>query len=412
MLAENQKGFLNVTSEIGRLTAVLLHKPGEELNKLTPDYLAKFLFDDIPWLKKMQEEHDEFAKVLRSRGTEVYYIRDLLQKVLEDDAVKKNFLEELLLGSQPYYSSMNKALIPYLMEKSPEDIMEITIGGLSTKMLGDVKKCRTLYDYVYKDNAPYIDAVPNLYFMRDPAATIGHGISINSMRTEARRREPNIIKYIYEYHPLFKKEHSPLWYNHTNPYSIEGGDILVLSKNVIAIGVSERTTIFAVEILAKNLFAGMEELQEILVVQIPAVREFMHLDTVFNMIDRDKFTIFSGIQSRTNVFKLSRKGKEDFKISAENNLVTALKKSLKLSAVCLIQTGGGDEVTAAREQWNDGTNTLAISPGVVVTYSRNEVSNENLRQNGIEVVEIEGSELVRGRGGPRCMSMPLNREEV
>jgi arginine deiminase len=248
--------------------------------------------------------------------------------------------------------------------------------------------------------------------MRDPAAVMGNGISINSMHTDARRREPMIIKYLYEYNPLFKKDEPRMWYDYTIPHSMEGGDMLVLSKDVAAIGCSQRTSANGIERLARNLFNAQDGFKEVLAVQIPPLRAFMHLDTVFTMIDYDKFTIYPGIQDKVRVFKLTPNGSKGVKVTVEGELVEALKKSLRLPAVDLIQSGGGDPVTAVREQWNDSTNTLAIAPGTVVTYSRNEASNEVLRKHGIEVLEIEGSELSRGRGGPRCMSMPLIREDL
>ena len=412
MTIDRTETFLNVTSEIGKLNAVMLHKPGRELEGLTPDSLKELLFDDIPWLKKMKIEHDEFANVLRSRGTKVYYTQELLSELLADGNIKRSFIRDILVGARIDNPDLMEELAAFLMDKSAEEVAEISIAGLSKKAVPITKRSLGLTDYINESWPMYINPVPNLYFMRDPAATIGKGISINSMYTEARRREPMLIKYIYDFHPLLKKEISPLWYNHTYPNSIEGGDELVLSKKSIAIGCSERTSSAGIETIARNLFAGNEEMKEILAVQIPPVRAFMHLDTVFTMVDHDKFTVYPGILDRCKVYKLERAAKNGIKVSKEDSLLSALKKTLKLPSVNLIQSGGGDDVTAAREQWNDSTNTLAIAPGVVVTYSRNEVSNEVLRQNGIEVLEIDGSELVRGRGGPRCMSMPLNREEI
>lgn len=412
MCAADKQSFLNVTSEIGKLQAVLLHKPGKELEKLTPKDLSQLLFDDIPWLKKMREEHDEFASVLRQRGTSVYYVEALLAQVLENAQVMKNFIQDILASELIVSPELKNALFSLLVEKTPREVAEIAVIGLNKKDLPAEKRPAVLADYVYSEHTQYINAIPNLYFMRDPAAVIGKGISINSMQTKARRREPLILKYIYEHHPLFTTEESLLWYTCDLPHSIEGGDILVLSEEVIAIGCGERTSPYAIEIIAKNLFNSQHRVKEILVVHIPQLREFMHLDTVFTMVDRDKFTIYPGIQDRIHVYKLTRKTGDTLKITEEVDLFKALKKSLKLPALNLIQTGGEDDLTAAREQWNDGTNTLAIAPGVVLTYSRNEVSNEALRKQGVEVVEIEGSELVRGRGGPRCMSMPLAREKL
>ncbi len=412
MCAVNRGPFLNVKSEIGTLKAVLLHKPGKELEKLTPEYLSELLFDDIPWLKKMREEHDEFANALRQRGTQVYYVENLLAEVLENVEIKKNFINDLLDTRRDNSQGLNEVLFNYISEKSAMEVAQIAISGLGKTEIPPVKREYSLSDYVNKDYPLCINPIPNMYFMRDPAAVIGNGISINSMHTDARRREPMILKYIYDYNPMFAKEHSPLWFDYTIPYSIEGGDILVLSKEVIAIGCSQRTTSNAIEVIAKNLFAENEDIKEVLAVQIPPVRAFMHLDTVFTMVDRDKFTIYPGIQDKVRVYSLTRSGNNNVKVKVEDDLLETLKRSLKISAINLIQSGGGDAITAAREQWNDSTNTLAIAPGVVVTYSRNEMSNEVLRKNGVEVVEIDGSELVRGRGGPRCMSMPLVREEI
>ncbi len=406
------EGFLNITSEIGKLKTVLLHKPGKELERLTPEYLRELLFDDIPWLKRMREEHDEFASVLKARGTKVCYIEGLLAEVLAEEEIKTDFIKQLLDQCGIENQGLNRTLYEYMAAKSPEEVVQIAISGLNKKDVPDNNRELGLVDYIYADYPLYINPLPNLYFMRDPAAVMGKGISINSMHTNARRREPILIEYLYKYHPLFKKESTPLWYDYNIPYSMEGGDMLVLSKEIVAIGCSERTSAQGIEILAKNLFSGSEEIKEVVVVRIPALRAFMHLDTVFTMIDYDKFTIYPGIQDKVEVFRLVRGKDNSIVVKHEEDLVETLRKTLKIPTIRLIESGGGDPVTAAREQWNDSTNTLAIAPGVVVTYSRNEISNEVLRQNGIEVVEIDGSELVRGRGGPRCMSMPLVREEI
>lgn len=411
MYTEKTGSFLNVTSEIGKLKAVLLHRPGRELEKLTPDLLKELLFDDIPWLKEMQLEHDEFANVLKERGTEVFYVEELLGQILENSEVKATFINELLTNSRIQNLGLREILFSYINEKSAGEVARIAIEGIDKKEICGTYQEDSLWDYINRDYPLYINPVPNLYFMRDPAAVIGNGISINSMQTETRRREPKLIKYIYDHHPLFKKEESQLWFDYDIPYNMEGGDMLVLSKEVVAIGCSERTSAIAIETIARALFEN-ESIKEVLAIQIPSLRAFMHLDTVFTMVDYDKFTIYPGIQVKINVYKLTRCGNGGVKVTPEKDLLTTLKNSLKIPAVQLIQSGGGDAITAAREQWNDSTNTLAIAPGVVVTYSRNEISNATLRKNGIEVLEIGGSELVRGRGGPRCMSCPLVRENI
>jgi arginine deiminase len=408
---DNRKVRLNVNSEIGKLEAVLLHRPGLELERLTPDLLETLLFDDIPWLRAMRKEHDEFADILRERGTEVFYVDEMLTEVLQDETVKGRFVDEMLFSSRIRNPRLKDSLYQSIAGRSATEVTQIAIAGFEKASVGNHHE-DSLWDCVNRDYPFYINPVPNLYFMRDPAAVVGKGISINSMYTETRRRESGLIRWIYENHPVFDDQERISWYGDGQPHHIEGGDILVLARDVIAIGCSQRTSSEAIEVIARNLFQAREELREVLVIQIPPVRAFMHLDTVFTMVDYDKFTIYPGIEDAVKVYKLTRKGTDELAVSVEDNLLSTLKQSLGIPAVKLIQSGGGDAITAAREQWNDSTNTLAIAPGVVVTYSRNEHSNETLQKNGIEVVEIGGSELVRGRGGPRCMSCPLQRTDL
>jgi arginine deiminase len=404
---------ISVNSEIGKLKAVILHRPGGELERLTPDYLAEMLFDDIPWLKRMTEEHDGFADTLRSRGVEVYYIKQMLEDILGMDGVKARLIRETLDLSGIENPDRREAISDHLQGLPIQELADKLIAGLPKSEITGMEKHLSLVDYINEDFPYYINPLPNMYFTRDPASVIGNGISINTMKVEARKREGLLLKYFYKYHPIFNAVPTPLWYNYNNKHSLEGGDILVLGRDVLAIGCSERTTAQGIELLCRNLFEGLPDLDHILVMLIPHVRAFMHLDTVFTMVDYDKFTIYPGVEDRVKVFKVTRNSKPySLHVEAEDCLTQAIKKSLKLPAVKLIKSGGGDEVTAAREQWNDSTNTLAIAPGVVVTYNRNEASNEVLRKNGIEVVEIDGQELVRGRGGPRCMSMPILREEL
>lgn len=403
--------FLNVRSEIGKLKAVMLHRPGRELERITPQYLHELLFDDIPWLKKMREEHDGFADALRMRGCAVYYYEEMLADILNDEHVKVQLITEVLEKCNIANPDLEGLLRDFLLQKNSQEIAEILIAGLHKKDFLDIEREKRLVDYIKEEYPFYINPLPNLYFTRDPGAVIGNGLCVNSMNTNARDRETMILKYIYDHHPTFRKDLSPLWYNYDRKYSLEGGDILVLSERVIAVGCSERTSARGIEDLAMNLFRGDEKIKEVIAVQIPFTRAYMHLDTVFTMVDYDKFTIYPGVEDKVRVFRLTE-GKTCPKVEPLENLQEALKEALRLPAIQFIQSGGGDEVTAAREQWNDSTNTLAIAPGVVVTYNRNEASNATLRKHGIEVVEIEGSELVRGRGGPRCMSMPLARETI
>ncbi|KXG76186.1 arginine deiminase [Thermotalea metallivorans] len=410
-MATERTPFLNVRSEIGRLKAVMLHRPGRELERITPQYLHELLFDDIPWLKKMREEHDGFANALRMKGCTVYYYEEMLADILNDEHVKVQLVTEVLEKCNIAHPDLEGLIRDFLLQKNSQEIAEILIAGLHKKDFPDIEREKRLVDYIKEEYPFYINPLPNLYFTRDPGAVIGNGLCVNAMNTHARDRETMILKYIYDYHPTFRKDLSPLWYSYDRKYSLEGGDILVLSERVIAVGCSERTSARGIEDLAMNLFRGDEKIKEVIAVQIPFTRAYMHLDTVFTMVDYDKFTIYPGVEDKVRVFRLTE-GKTCPKVTPMENFQGALKEVLGLPAIQFIQSGGGDEVTAAREQWNDSTNTLAIAPGVVVTYNRNEASNATLRKHGIEVVEIEGSELVRGRGGPRCMSMPLARETI
>ncbi|QXM06795.1 arginine deiminase [Crassaminicella indica] len=402
--------FLDVSSEIGKLKGVMLHRPGKELERITPEYLHALLFDDIPWLRRMQEEHDGFAEALRARGCTVYYYEKLLEDIMKNKEVKKQLVCEVVENCGVADPELEDMIKEFLIEKTEKEVTEIFIAGLHKKDFPNIKKKR-LGDYIKEEYPFYINPLPNLYFTRDPGAVIGNGLSIHAMNTHARERETMILKYLYDFHPIFQKESTPLLYDYSYKNPIEGGDILVLSEGVIAIGCSERTSARAIEDLTMNLFEKNKNFKEVIAVQIPFKRSYMHLDTVLTMVDYDKFTIYPGVEDRLKAFRLTY-GKIYPKVEVMKDLKTTFKKALGLSAVDFIQSGGGDEVTAAREQWNDSTNTLAIAPGVVITYNRNEASNETLRKHGIEVVEIEGSELVRGRGGPRCMSMPLMREKI
>ncbi|SCZ00197.1 arginine deiminase [Alkaliphilus peptidifermentans] len=403
-------GFLNVTSEIGNLKAVLLHRPGRELERLTPDYLHELLFDDIPWLKRMRWEHDGFAKVMEDKGCKVYYYEELLEELLKDKHTLNLFVSDLIKNSHIDSLELEKLLEEYLLALQPNEIVEIAIAGLEKKDLPNLIKEYHLVDYIKEQYPFYINPLPNLYFTRDPGVVIGNGLSINKMKTPARNRETMFLEYIYRFHPLFKKDETPLWYDYKETYSIEGGDVLVLSDSVVAIGCSERTSARGIEILSQRLFQN-SNIKKVLAIQIPFTRAYMHLDTVFTMVDHDKFTIYPGVEGLLQAYELTE-GKNTPKVRPMESLKGALKTVLNLPDVQLIQSGGGDEITAAREQWNDSTNTLALGPGRVLTYNRNEATNETLRNHGIEVIEIEGSELVRGRGGPRCMSMPLIREAL
>ncbi|WML60666.1 arginine deiminase [Neobacillus sp. PS2-9] len=406
---------IHVTSEIGTLRSVLLKRPGKEVENLTPEYLQRLLFDDIPYLPIIQREHDYFAETLKNRGIEVLYLEKLVVETLSNPNIKKQFIDDILRESKANVNGASRVLKEYLLSFSTADMVDKVMSGILKREIEPEKKAH-LYEFM-EDHYPfYLDPMPNLYFTRDPAACIGNGLSINKMREPARRRESLFMQYIIKYHPRFAGHDVPIWLDRDFEFSIEGGDELILSEEVVAIGVSARTSARAIEKLALNLFKKQDSIKKVVAVEIPKCRAFMHLDTVFTMVDYDKFTIhpeIQGPQGNMNVYILE-KGSDDERctITHRTNLQETLKEVLHLDELVLIPCGGGDEIAASREQWNDGSNTLAIAPGIVVTYDRNYISNDLLRQHGIEVLEITSSELSRGRGGPRCMSMPIVREDI
>ena len=402
---------INVFSEIGNLKKVLLHRPGVELEALTPGTIDRLLFDDIPYLKIAQEEHDIFSKVLRENGVEVVYYEELLADVLKDEKLKEHFLNDFLSLSKINSKGLRKAITHYLYSLSEKEIVLKLISGIKRI---DIKQeapmsLMDLTDDVY----PFVsDPMPNLYFTRDPGACIGNGISINRMHTPARKRESLLLKYIYLYNKDFALEGDRMWYDISDSFSIEGGDILVLSKDIVCIGLSDRTTVSGAEHFAQNLLAK-SDFKKILAFNIPKSRAFMHLDTVFTMVDYDKFTIHPEIEGPLEVYEMTLSDDGELKFNPlKEELSKLLAYELKLPAVKLIRCGGDDLLASQREQWNDGSNTLAIAPGKVITYERNYVTNELLAKNGLEVLTVPSAELSRGRGGPRCMSCPVYREDI
>ncbi|GAA0125598.1 MULTISPECIES: arginine deiminase [Clostridium] len=399
-----QRG-VKVYSEIGKLKTVLLHKPGREIENLTPSYLENLLFDDIPYLKIAREEHDKFAEVFKMNGIEVLYLENLVTDSIKDLNIKEQFVEDILLKSNLVDNKIKEELKKYLLNMLPKEMIDVIMAGVRKEDIL-LKESKSEYPFL-------LEPMPNLYFTRDPFACIGSGVSLNSMRKVARRRETLFGKYIFKYHPWFKDTNVSIYYDMDNPSCIEGGDQLVLSKEVLAIGCSERTDKEAVLKLASNIFKSGETFEKILLFNIPKIRAFMHLDTVFTMVDYDKFTIHPEIEDTLKVIEISydKANKNVITKECEESLESVLSRALK-TEVTLIRCGGGDKIAAGREQWNDGSNTLAISPGKVITYDRNYVTNELLDKHNIEVYAIKSSELSRGRGGPRCMSMPFVREDI
>ena len=403
---------LHVTSEIGRLVSVILHRPSNELENLTPNLMKKLLFDEIPYLKEAIKEHDYFAKTLKKQGVEVLYLQDLVVDSIADKQVRDNFIKDFLNDARIYDERMRYSLLEYFDSKDNGILVRKMMSGIRKNELPNIAY-RSLA-YLVDDIYPFIlDPMPNLYFTRDPAATIGSGITLNRMRTSTRNRETIFMKYIIKYHPRFRDVNIPILYNRDEKTSLEGGDTLVLNKNVLAIGISERSEAHSIEILANNIFNSGQSFNTILAFNIPKKRAFMHLDTVFTMIDYNKFTIHHEIEGPLTVYSITKNKDNNIVINEENaTLEDILKKYLGLSDIKLIRCADGDKIDGPREQWNDGSNTLAIAPGEVVVYSRNYVTNRILNENGVKTHIIHSSELSRGRGGPRCMSMPIIREDI
>lgn len=405
---------IHVKSEIGKLKKVMLHRPGQELEHLVPEDLERLLFDDIPYLKTAKIEHDMFAEIMRGQGVEVVYLEDLTVDVLKNPEKKEQFVREFIAEGGASAAKVRDQLYEYLINIEDEkELVLKTMSGIRASEL-NVKMSCPLVSLVKKESQFLLDPIPNLYFTRDPFACIGNGVSLNRMYSRTRRRETLYGKYILKYNPDFAGK-VPFYYDRDMDFSIEGGDILNLSNKVIAIGISQRTTPEAIELLAQNIFVDKaSEIETIIALDIPAVRAFMHLDTVCTQVDYDKFTIHPGIMQTLRIFEIKpgdRKGQ--LKVTESDAMLSdILAKYLELDKVTLIKCGGKDRIASEREQWNDGSNTLCIEPGKVVVYDRNYVTNEILRQHGIEVLEMASSELSRGRGGPRCMSMPLEREDL
>lgn len=404
--------MLQVTSEINRLKKVLLHRPGFEVENLTPDTMERLLFDDIPDLEVAQQEHDAFAQVLRDNGVEVVYLDELMTETLDGNKeLKEQFIRQYI--EEAGIKREDRKQIVYDFLNNIEDtnaLVRKTMAGIYKKEL-PVSNEDTLAERMVGDYPFEADPMPNLYFTRDPFATIGNGISMNRMYSVTRNRETIYADYIFNYHKDYAGT-VERFYNRDFDFHIEGGDILNLTEKVLAIGVSQRTQAEAIDKIANEIFynSSNDKLETILVFDIPNNRAMMHLDTVFTQIDYDKFTIHPGIEGTLTVFEVN-KGENGIEIvEVHDSLENILAKHLGVEKVTLIRCGGGDKVAGDREQWNDGSNTLCIRPGHVVVYSRNKITNRILQENGITLHVIPSAELSRGRGGPRCMSMPLIRE--
>jgi arginine deiminase len=389
-----------VDTEVGQLATVLLHRPGRELMRLTPRNNDSLLFDAIPWVARAQEEHDIFAAALRERGVEVLYLDALLIDVLAIAEARAE-LTDAALADVRLGDVLRRRVADYLDCLDPPGVAAVLIAGLAHEEL------RTGDGLVYQlmdREAFVIDPLPNLLFTRDSSVWIRDQVAVTSLAMPARRRETTLTRAIYRYHPRFAG--TPLLYEPSLEH-VEGGDVLLLAPGVIAVGVGERTTPAGAERLARRVFAaGLAH--TLLVVPVAQQRATMHLDTVCTMVDVDAVVMYPKLANALVAYPVTvLEGGEPFVGEPEPFLIAAAK-AMGIDTLRIIDTGL-DPVTAEREQWDDGNNTLAISPRVCVAYERNVETNLRLEWAGIEVIRIPGSELGSGRGGPRCMSCPIAR---
>lgn len=401
-------------SEIAPLRKVLMHRPGDEFLNLTPNTLERLLFDDIPYLKIAQQEHDAYANALRAEGVEVVYLVDLVAEALEAGGrtVRKKFLEQFIAEAGVTSPKVVKYCFNYLNSfKNTREMVGKCIAGID---ISELKKMEAISGfYATRDTGRMIiDPIPNIYFQRDPMATVGHGATLHRMWSVTRTRESIFMEYVYQYHPFY--DDVKLYYDRSEPYCIEGGDIQVLSKHVVAIGISQRTEPDAIANFARRLFKDKSnEFKYVLAIDIPDERSFMHLDTVMTQVDVDKFAVQDAIMDISTIYEISAgRGGELEIVEIHQSLQKVLEKYLHLNKVELIKCGNGRRIDAEREQWSDGVNLLCVRPGEVIAYDRNYVTNQTLKKHGIKVIEIPSSELSRGRGGSHCMSMALAREEA